>query len=218
MSDDIVAKPRKRSKLNLTDQQFGRLTVLSEAEPVGYKRRWHCKCTCGRKTIVQQGNLRRGTTTSCGCWLRERATTHGAASRGKKTPEYRVWRSLINRCTNPNVSNYHHYGGRGINVCPAWRDFAVFLADMGPKPSPKHSIDRIDNEGDYEPGNTRWATRKQQNRNTRANHLLTFYGQTQCVTDWAGELKIHPSTLYARLRRGWPVERALTTPILCKGA
>ena len=124
------------------------------------------------------------------------------------TPEYRSWRHMIQRC-----ASHPAYQGRGITVCERWRTYANFLADMGPRPSLDHSLDRVDNDGNYEPSNCRWASAKEQQRNTRSNRLLTFNGQTKCLMDWALSLGVKFNTLHERLRRGWSVERTLTTSI-----
>lgn len=130
-------------------------------------------------------------------------------------PEYGVWCRMIDRCYNPNIPSFSNYGGRGIIVCERWRhDFAAFLADVGPRPSPAHSIDRIDNDGNYEPGNVRWATKHQQMRNTRFNVVIEWRGEKRCLFEWAVILGINAYTLHARLRRrGWTIERAMTTPV-----
>lgn len=129
----------------------------------------------------------------------------------KRDPLYKVWQAMIGRCHNPRNKKYRHYGGRGIEVCRRWREsFPAFKADIGQRPSPRHSIDRKDNDGHYEPSNVRWATPAEQNRNSRRNHLLTFRGQTKPLTDWATGMGLSPGTLRARLVRGWSVEVALT--------
>jgi hypothetical protein len=155
--------------IDLTGKTFGQLTVIGRAETANaLEARWHCTCTCGGSTTTTGSNLRRGRATTCGCLrdqlLRERRTTHGA----KGTPEYGIWCSMIQRCENPNDAAYPRYGGRGITVHPEWRaDFAAFLRDVGHRPSPELSLDRIDNDRGYEPGNVRWATAKQQANNRR---------------------------------------------------
>lgn len=127
-------------------------------------------------------------------------------------PEYEAWRSIRGRCLNPNDQAYPSYGGRGITICDDWRDsFPAFLRDVGPRPSAEHSIDRIDNNQGYEPGNVRWSTRTEQGRNKRNNHLLTLNGETRCVSEWAEVIGIQATTLFRRIRKGWTVERALTT-------
>lgn len=132
-----------------------------------------------------------------------------------KTDEYNAWQHIRSRCYNKNSPAYPEYGGRGITVCDRWLEsFENFYADMGPKPSRKHSIDRYpDNDGPYSPSNCRWATRAEQNRNTRQNVILEFNGKRMCLTEWADLLGICKTTLFARIQRdGWSVERALTTP------
>lgn len=126
-----------------------------------------------------------------------------------KTSTYSAWTAMMRRCYTPSVPNFERWGGRGIRVCERWRDFRNFLADMGPRPTGL-SLDRINNDGNYEPGNCRWATREQQGRNTATTRNITFAGKTQCLSDWAAEVGITPHGLYYRLQRGWPLERALT--------
>jgi hypothetical protein len=155
--------------IDLTGKVFGDLTVVTRAESAkGGEARWLCQCSCGGSTTATSSNLRRGQTVSCGCAVakfnRAFRTTHG----GRNTPEYEIWRSMIKRCENPNHHAYARYGGRGINVHPEWRtSFAAFLRDVGRRPSQDLSLDRINNDGDYEPGNVRWATAKQQANNRR---------------------------------------------------
>ncbi len=149
-------------------------------------------------------------------WTLEKALTkekrkaHGLT----KTGEYASWYGMHSRCSNPKTDRYKDYGGRGVRVCERWKDFLTFLADMGPKPSPEHTLDRFpDNDGNYEPGNCRWATPAEQGRNRRDNCYLTCQGRTMTMTDWAAELGITPATLWCRLHMlGWSIERALTTP------
>lgn len=119
-----------------------------------------------------------------------------------------MWR----RCTNPRRPQFRYYGGRGIRVCERWRDFSVFLSDMGERPSPAHSPDRIDNDRGYEPGNVRWATQREQTRNRRTNVIVTAFGRAMTLAAWAEGFGINESTLRERLRRGWLPERAVTQP------
>jgi hypothetical protein len=141
-------------------------------------------------------------------------TTHALS----RIDEYRIWASMKNRCHNPRDQGYAGYGGRGIQVCPRWRDsFENFIADMGRRPSKKHSIDRIENAGDYEPSNCRWATWKEQNNNLRTNRLLTLRGTTKTIHQWADEKGVDAKTLDARLRDGWSVEATLTRPVQARG-
>lgn len=140
--------------------------------------------------------------------------THGAS----RTPEYAVWRAIRDRCENPNDPRYKNYGARGIKVCDRWqRSFIDFMADMGPRPSDQHSIDRRKNGGDYEPSNCRWATRNEQAQNTRKSKApIEFMGQAKHIAEWARELGIRPDTLALRIARGWTLEAALTRPVLPK--
>ena len=139
---------------------------------------------------------------------------HGETTQeGFRTPEYTAWIQVIQRCTNSCAAGYARYGGRGISVCERWRSsFGSFLADMGRKPSPEHSIERKNNDGNYEPGNCVWATRKVQARNKSSNHNISALGRTQCVADWAAELGCAPSAIARRLEGGWTPEDAVTTP------
>ncbi len=149
-------------KLKLVGQVFERLIVVSEGPIWNGKRLWLCKCICGKDTMVSSADLRAGETRSCGCLrLEGTRTTHG----GSGTPEHQAWKHMRGRCYNPRNKKYVYYGFKGIKVCDRWDSFENFLADMGPKPSPKHSIDRIDGNKDYYPENCRWATYKEQNDN-----------------------------------------------------
>lgn len=142
---------------------------------------------------------------------------HGFRRRGSRTPEYACWESMIQRCTDPNFEAYHNYGGRGIKVCERWRySFENFLADMGPRPEGK-TLDRIDDDGDYEPGNCRWATWIEQGNNRRTNKVLEYRGIRKTIAEWARETGLSYETIRSRLNHGWSVERALTALIQKKG-
>ena len=153
--------------MDLTGHKYGRLTVLDRSKNISKIVAWRCLCSCGTKTIVKALCLRSGGTKSCGCLGREirklSKTTHGMVG----SAEYTTWCALKSRCNTKTDKRFHDYGGRGIKVCDGWLKFEGFYADMGDKPSPNHSIDRIDNDGNYEPGNCRWATTEQQSRNKR---------------------------------------------------
>jgi hypothetical protein len=165
----------KATTVQMIGKRFGRLVVTAEAEPNRLasgrsKRRVIAHCDCGKDVTATADNLRSGHTRSCGCFHLDSAKTakHGDTRGYTKTAEYRVWSQMIERCTNPNAENYARYGGRGIKVFARWRtSYADFLADMGRRPSAKHSIDRIDNDGNYRPGNCHWATGVEQAANKR---------------------------------------------------
>lgn len=182
--------------------RFGRLTVAGDAQPhlspTGKPhRKLECVCDCGSNVQVFMDALRRGGTRSCGC-LRTEVLSQRATHRQKGTAEYRAWRHAKSRCLNPNTSDFKNYASRGITICPEWRDsFEQFFADMGPRPSHKHSIDRINNEGNYEPGNCRWATRKEQNNNQRKS--IQLQGDPLPVA--AEKMGINYHTIYNRLRK-----------------
>lgn len=143
---------------------------------------------------------------------RGRLPTHGCAFRTLKTAEYRIWAAMKTRCSNPRQKAYTYYGARGIRVCDRWLTFENFLDDMGIRPSDKHELDRIDNNGNYEPNNCRWSVKKDQARNRRNNILVAFRGETLVLSEWAERLGISYCCLYQRLSSGWSVESAFTTP------
>lgn len=213
--------------INLKGQRFGKLLVISF---VGYNKYryalWECLCDCGNTTTVPSGHLRSGNTESCGCGKGK--FTHGQSrcNAGEGTPEYKTWQWMIARIRDKREEVQRNYAGRGITVCQRWQTFAYFLEDMGLKPSPKHSIDRIDNDKGYRCGccddcheeevfecNCRWATKKEQDRNKRTNRLIEYNGKILCLTEWAERLGVPAYMLYNRLSVfGWTVEQAFTLP------
>lgn len=204
----------KRFYNDLSGQTFGRLTVVSFAGTKSWK--WNCLCECGNKVAVTSGALRSDDTMSCGClhseMLSRTRATHGAARGGKLTQEYIAYCQAQARCTNPNVRSFHNYGGRNIEF--RFESFQQFLDAVGEKPTPLHTLDRIDVNGHYKPGNVRWATRREQMRNVRYNRLLTVDGVTRCVAEWAEMQGMKAPTLAARVQRyGWCDLCAVTIPV-----
>jgi hypothetical protein len=190
---------------DLTKQKFDRWRVLGLAEKGSQRRRrWLCRCRCGTERPVLESNLVSGRSTSCGC----KNKRHG----GRERPEYYLWRGILRRCLNPDAKDYARYGGKGVTVCKRWRSFKRFFEDMGQRPGPGYTIDRKDGSKGYTPGNCRWATKKEQGRNKRNNHMLTFRGETRCLSEWAEVLGKSRSEINLRLRRGWSVDDALSRP------
>ena len=205
---------------NITGQTFGWLRVLGvDLDRSVERTMWRCICDpalggCGKETTTRSERLTEGRSVSCGCLrearLREQET-HGHSRRGHTSKEYTSWAGMSDRCYRSESQYFHHYGGRGITVCDRWRNsFENFLADMGPKPTPKHSIDRIDVNGNYEPGNCRWATQTEQMRNTRVNRLIEFDGQAKCAAEWSEAVGIDASAIKARIGKGMTPADALT--------
>jgi hypothetical protein len=181
-------------------------------------KHWLCRCDCGTERVIRQDHLASGASRSCGCLAWDttisRSEVHGDAHRGKRAFEYRVWVGIRKRCLNPNDNLYPHYGGRGIRICERWlNSYEAFLEDVGRSPSEKLTLDRIDNDGDYEPGNVRWTTRTEQARNTRRNRRIEFRGEVRVLAEWAERLGIPYKVLHGRINKhGWSVERAFTSP------
>lgn len=200
--------------VNLTGQTFGKLFVYKQSSKSGAGgKRWVCRCDCGGTTVAYGFNLQRGLVRSCGCSkAKGTRSTHGLSG----TKVHHVWRTMLDRCNNPNANQYEDYGGRGIVVCTEWHEFTKFFADMGYPPQ-GGTLDRLENDGPYCKENCKWSTRKEQSRNKRNNRMLTVFGKTQTVTDWAIEYGMPPRTLFNRLiRSGMDPETALTAPLHAK--
>lgn len=201
--------------IDLSGQRFGRFVVVSYA---GSNKQgaamWKCVCDCGNQKTVVGSDLRRGKTLSCGCFHSEKqkklATTYGYSN----TRIAQIWRSMINRCCNPNNTSYHHYGGRGIAVCDEWStnvdNFQKWALANGY--SDGLTIDRIDTNGDYEPSNCRWVPMKIQQNNRRNNIQITSNNQTHTLSEWADITGIAYHVIKSRIAKGWTVERALGEP------
>jgi len=182
-------------RIDLNGRRFGRLTIIADAKVKrGGHTAWQCQCDCGNNTIVRGDSLMSGKTQSCGCQRLEAITSHGM----KHSSTYRSWSDMKSRCNDPNTLDYKRYGGRGIKVCDRWNAFQLFYADMGEKPKGL-SLERIDNNKGYSPDNCKWATRKEQSRNQRPNRMITYFGETKCLAEWAESLGINGTTLHCRL-------------------
>lgn len=205
--------------IDLTGQRFGRLTVIERAPNNGRRTMWLCKCDCGNEKIIRQEDLHSGKTVSCGCYLHERITKHGLC----ESSTYSTWAEMKDRCYNPNNPGYYRYGGRidkPITVYESWRnDFEAFYSYVSKLPhfeEEGYTLNRIDNDGNYEPNNVEWADKYTQMNNTSTNHLLEYCGDTKTLTEWARAKNIPVYCLSSRIRRGWSVERALETPVAKK--
>lgn len=212
--------------LDVTGKVFGRLTAKECVGSSGDGRIWLCQCECGAQARIMLERLTAGITRSCGCLRSQEAkrtvkvaqaakTTHGLS----KSSEMCVWAGMISRCTKPERRAYESYGARGIVVCDRWRlgadgktGFATFVADMGRRPSLAHEIERVDNNGNYEPANCKWATRKEQMNNTRRSRFVTIRGETKTMTQWCEQFSIPTSTVRHRMRIGLSAEDALSRP------
>lgn len=203
---------------DLTNSRFGRLVVLGERENRSGSIYWMCRCDCLREKWIRGKHLIHGSVVSCGCYKSESArkqmTIHGMVD----APEFVIWCGMKNRCLHQGSTSWKNYGGRGIKVCDRWirgdgvkGGFECFYEDVGPRPSPKHEIDRYpDNDGNYEPGNVKWSLRKDQANNRRSCRILEFQGRRQSVKLWCDELGLNYPRVRARIRLGWETEKALT--------
>jgi hypothetical protein len=207
----LPKKGRSRAA-DLTGLTFGDLTVLQYAMAPDGKWKYRCRCKCGKETMVAGWSLtRKAGTKSCGCskamMCRLKATKHGMNG----TVEYRIWSGMRTRCRPHAVKKRPRYGS--VKVCERWNSFENFFADMGPRPTPRHSIGRIDNDGDYEPSNCRWETPKEQGRNKSSTVRLTIDGVTKPLVAWSEQFGISIATIWWRLRSGWDAKRACTQPL-----
>jgi hypothetical protein len=200
-------------RMDLLGRRQGRLVFTGLADIADREAHWHASCDCGKQITIRRSHVLHGQQ-SCGCLGRENASranrTHGA-SRGD---EYKVWRRIRKRCGDPTHHHYQNYGGRGIRVCEQWQaSFSAFLEDVGKRPSKSHSLDRIDNDGHYEPNNVRWATPTDQARNRRNNTLISVGDRTLPIAAWAEISGLSAATISYRFHHGWTPERAVFAPL-----
>lgn len=205
--------------IDLAGRRFGFLLVLAECGRD--KKRggvlWKCRCDCGQVHIAKSHHLRQGRVRSCGCKHNELVglaqTTHGHTRGRKVSAEYAIWSSMLARCENPKSVSFVRYGARGITVCKRWHKFENFFADMGPRPSAQHSLERRRNGKGYSASNCVWVTRIVQANNCRTNRRLTFQCKTRTLANWSREVGVGVSTIWLRLKLGWTVAEALTIPV-----
>lgn len=194
--------------------RFNRFVVIAELPTRQLRKRvYQCRCDCGEERNVVGSNLRNGNSASCGCFksdqIHDAKFLHG---RCQIDPTYLCWSSMRSRCNDANGHKFSRYGGRGIKVCERWGSFNAFLADMGERPSRLHTLDRKDNNGNYELSNCRWATAKEQGRNRSTTRMVTAFGETKPLIVWIEQYNIDFTMVWKRLARGWTAERALTEP------
>lgn len=196
--------------IDLTGQKFGRLTVIKRANNIGRFTAWLCKCDCGITKIVQTGHLRQGRIISCGCWRKENSTSRATKHGKHGTKLHRVWLSMRQRCNNPKNKDFPNYGGRGIKVCEEWNDFSVFehwAINNGYKDG--LTIDRIDNDGNYEPSNCRWIPLTEQALNTRKNRMVDSPLGKMTIAELSRYSGVNYGTLLSRIRAGVPSDQLL---------
>lgn len=197
------------------------LTVIRRVRRIPNRTEWLCKCDCGNEKIIDGVHLKSGHSKSCGCYQKKIASTansrHGFTRYNKIPTEYRIWSNMKKRCTSNKHKYFYNYGGRGIKICERWSKFENFLNDMGERPSKDHSIDRIDNDGNYEPNNCRWSTRKEQARNRRNNINISYKGRTKILLDWCTELNMNYRLVKDRIKNGWSIKDAFEAPISALG-
>lgn len=201
-------------RIDRAGQRYGRLTAIAFYDrDIKGEAYWVALCDCGRVTVVRGSHLGSGNVQSCGCFCSEsssmRARTHGMSDR----QGYESWAGMKRRCLNSKSKAYPLYGGRGITICDRWvNSLETFLKDMGPCPE-GYTLERKNNDGNYEPNNCVWGTRTAQANNRRSSRFLTLNGKTMTVSEWSVETGIHHSAIHLRLKRGWSVEEALMTPL-----
>lgn len=207
-----------RISKDISGEIFHRLTVIKENGRRNNSRKeilWECKCSCGNITNTTKRNLIDGSTKSCGCYALEvRKNLHKTHGKSR-SPLYKIWSGMKQRCLDKNCKAYVNYGGRGIKICENWIDsFSCFYNDMSESYKKGLEIDRIDNNGNYELSNCKWSNREEQSNNRRSNIILEFNGIKKNITQWAEFTKISRKIIFQRISRGWSIEKALTSPKL----
>lgn len=204
--------------LDLTGERYGRLQVIKYVGIKDTHKAYLCKCDCGNKKVITSSDLRSGKVKSCGCYRTQYITNKNKTHGLRKHRLYSIWAGMKSRCYNPNTDSYNRYGARGIKICKEWiNDFKAFYDwAMENGYSDDLSIDRIDNDGDYEPNNCRWASDKKQARNKSSNKAFTINNESKSLIELCEEFNINYKTVQDRLNRGWDINRALTEPVQSK--
>lgn len=198
--------------IDLTNQVFGRWTVVNLINDDSKDKKWNCICSCGSSGIISGGSLRSGRSKSCGCLMVELQTVPGRVINGKSSPTYNSWSNMIGRCTRPSQPDYESYGGRGISVCDEWKEsFTKFREDMGDRPEGK-TIDRIEVNGNYEPGNCQWSTNIEQQNNKTTSVKVPYNGEMLTIKELSLKTNISEGALWSRKQNGVPLEQLVNTP------
>lgn len=209
MLDKYGLAPTKVNMCTIGDK-FGRLTVVGMGQKGRYRYYAVCKCDCGIEKSIRCDALVSGAALSCGCLHKDIITTHSLSA----SPHYSRWRNMIERCENPDNSSYQDYGGRGIKVCERWHDVSLFIGDLPPGYVNGMQMDRIDNDGDYEPGNIRWVTPKRNSSNRRTTRVIQYNGVSRTASEWSRLLGGSHGLVSQRIDEfGWSEEAAVTTPV-----
>lgn len=216
----VIPTTKGRRFKDLTGEKFGRWTVLSLHEVRKSIPRWVCRCECGVERVVVGANLQIGHSKSCGCYQSDVTAKRNATHNASYSPLYVLWAGIKARCFDPNHVGFKDYGARGITICERWltgnndlTGFECFRADMGERPTAKHTVERKDNNAGYSPDNCIWETRKVQSRNQRGNHFVVVDGERMCLVDALAKRGLGIGTFYYRTSHGWSEDRALNEPV-----
>lgn len=208
----------RKTKDDIVGRKFGLLTILAYSHTKNGCSYWVCKCDCGNMKTVMKGNLIHQKTQSCGCLQRRRTSEHNKTHGKSKERLYSIWRGMRNRCYNPGVKAYKNYGGRGIQVCKGWQKYENFREwALSSGYEDQLTIERIDCDGMYEPGNCMWVTLSDQGKNTRRNRYIEYDGKRMTLAEWSRVLGGGPNLVTTRLQRGWSEAKAVSTPLKRKG-
>lgn len=203
----------------VSGDRFGRLTAISHVSTSRSGSKWLFSCDCGAEKEIRVSNVKNGHTSSCGCLHRERSKDANTSHNMSRTKIYKVWASMVSRCSNPDDHAFEHYGARGINVCDQWKaSFARFLEDMGQRPTDGHSIERVNNDLGYGPGNCVWIKQERQAQNTRKVRRFSFRGSVMTLRQISEHYGMPLASLNRRLEAGWTIERAVMQPLRPTGS